>query len=84
MHPGTTFVSATLNPSNENDLINLLAVRDIPFQPDPPSSFTQAAGSLIGLYPNDPSAGSPFGTGDNTFGLNPQFKRMAAIVGDFE
>ena len=36
---------------------------------------------LLELYPSDPAAGSPFGTGeDNQF--TPQFKRMAALQGD--
>jgi len=34
---------------------------------------------LMELYPDDPSLGSPFGTGDETFGLSPGFKRMSAI-----
>ena len=37
--------------------------------------------TLVNLYPDDPSAGSPFGTGllNNIY---PQFKRLAAILGD--
>jgi acetylcholinesterase len=31
------------------------------------------------LYPNDPAAGAPFGTGNETFGFNPEFKRLAAL-----
>lgn len=35
----------------------------------------------VSLYPDDPAAGSPFRTGtDNNF--YPQFKRMAALIGD--
>ncbi|KAJ7850274.1 extracellular triacylglycerol lipase precursor [Mycena olivaceomarginata] len=37
-------------------------------------------GSL--LYPDIPSLGSPFNTGNETFGLNSQYKRAAAILGD--
>ncbi|KAL5532554.1 hypothetical protein ACEPAF_4328 [Sanghuangporus sanghuang] len=37
---------------------------------------------IIELYPDDPSFGSPFGTGNETFGLSPVFKRAAAIAGD--
>ena len=77
-------MSTNLDASNDNDLVSMLQLRDIPFQNDSPSSFTEAAQNLILLYPNDPSAGSPFGTGGETFGLNPMFKRMAAITGDFE
>ncbi|EFP77213.2 uncharacterized protein PGTG_03169 [Puccinia graminis f. sp. tritici CRL 75-36-700-3] len=34
------------------------------------------------LYPDEPSLGSPFDTGNNTFGLPRIFKRMAAWYGD--
>jgi hypothetical protein len=34
------------------------------------------------LYPSDPAAGSPFDTGSNNTNLSPQFKRIAAIIGD--
>ncbi|KAH9910401.1 carotenoid ester lipase precursor [Epithele typhae] len=37
---------------------------------------------LLELYPADPAAGSPFGTGDaNAF--TPEYKRLAAFQGDF-
>ena len=38
-----------------------------------------AVDKVISLYPDDPSAGSPFGTGNQTFGTSPAFKRAAAI-----
>lgn len=34
------------------------------------------------LYPDEPSLGSPFGTGNKTFGLPKIFKRLAAWYGD--
>ena len=34
---------------------------------------------MISLYPDDPSAGSPFGTGNQTFGTGPGYKRAAAL-----
>jgi len=37
---------------------------------------------VLSLYPDDPSAGSPFGTGNQTFGTGPGFKRGSAILGD--
>lgn len=36
------------------------------------------------LYPNDPSLGSPFNTGNETFGLDPEYKHVAAILGDVD
>ncbi|KAJ8518546.1 hypothetical protein ONZ45_g4385 [Pleurotus djamor] len=37
---------------------------------------------LLDLYPDIPALGSPYGTGNETFGLSSQWKRMAAIFGD--
>jgi acetylcholinesterase len=34
---------------------------------------------LLQLYPNDPVVGSPFGTGNQTFGLNQAYKQVAAL-----
>ena len=34
---------------------------------------------VISLYPDIPGAGSPFGTGKETFGTGPGYKRQAAI-----
>lgn len=34
------------------------------------------------LYPAELSLGSPYGTGNETFGLSPAFKRAASILGD--
>ncbi|KLT42256.1 alpha/beta-hydrolase [Cutaneotrichosporon oleaginosum] len=33
-------------------------------------------------YPNIPRIGSPFDTGNETFGLSPKFKQLAAVTGD--
>lgn len=82
---GTIFVSTGLNATTDTDLVNLLSVRDVPFAGgDPPPNFSQAAQELLQLYPDNPAAGSPFGSGNNTFGFNPEYKRLAAVVGDFE
>ncbi|KAF9257010.1 esterase 1 [Marasmius fiardii PR-910] len=40
------------------------------------------ADQILQLYPNAPALGSPFNTGNETFGLNSQYKRAAAILGD--
>ncbi|KAK4064343.1 hypothetical protein Trihar35433_7860 [Trichoderma harzianum] len=48
--------------------------------------FQQATASqvqdLVATYPDDPSAGSPFRTGSLN-SLYPEYKRLAAILGDF-
>ncbi|KAH9915056.1 carotenoid ester lipase [Epithele typhae] len=38
--------------------------------------------NVLNLYPQDPAAGSPFGTGSN-HSYSPQYKRISAIQGDF-
>ena len=37
------------------------------------------ANKLLKLYPDVPALGSPYNTGNETFGLDSQFKRLAAI-----
>lgn len=37
---------------------------------------------LLKYYPDDPSAGSPYNTGNKTFGRAPQYKRTASVIGD--
>ena len=38
--------------------------------------------TILQMYTDDPAVGSPFGTGNETFGLSSQFKRAAAILCD--
>ncbi|TFK31314.1 esterase 1 [Crucibulum laeve] len=40
------------------------------------------ADQLLELYPNVPALGSPYNTGNETFGLDPEYKRTAALEGD--
>ena len=47
-----------------------------PFGPD---ALKAAIDKVISQYPDDPGAGSPFGTGNETFGTGPGYKREAAI-----
>jgi hypothetical protein len=44
-----------------------------------PDALSAGIGKVISLYPDDPSAGSPFGTGNETFGTGPGYKRGAAL-----
>ena len=47
--------------------------------PSGPDALKAAIDKVMSLYPDDPSAGSPFGTGNETFGTGPGYKREAAI-----
>ncbi|KAK0194626.1 Alpha/Beta hydrolase protein [Armillaria mellea] len=37
---------------------------------------------FLALYPDDPAAGSPYNTGNETFGLSPIYKKCAALRSD--
>ncbi|KAE9397249.1 esterase 1 [Gymnopus androsaceus JB14] len=46
------------------------------------SQVKKAAAQLVALYPDIPALGSPFNTGNDTFGLSPGYKRATAVIGD--
>ncbi|KAE9385803.1 hypothetical protein BT96DRAFT_981948 [Gymnopus androsaceus JB14] len=46
------------------------------------SQLENATKEILELYPAIPALGSPFNTGNDTFGLSPGFKRASAIIGD--
>nr|GAT48218.1 predicted protein [Mycena chlorophos] len=54
------------------------------FTPSFASAEALASGvsELLVLYPDIPALGSPYGTGNDTFGLAPEYKQASAIVGD--
>lgn len=47
-----------------------------------PSANASDIDHLLELYPEDPTQGSPFDTGTSN-ALTPEFKRIAAFIGDF-
>ncbi|KAI0284358.1 Alpha/Beta hydrolase protein [Russula aff. rugulosa BPL654] len=59
-----------------------LAERQLYPIPLGPGALTSGLDKVMSLYPDDPSAGSPFNTGNETFGLGPGIKRGFAILGD--
>ncbi|KAL0945836.1 hypothetical protein HGRIS_012119 [Hohenbuehelia grisea] len=77
---GTVFTPQTINNSQtiRNGIIANYS--------DPltrlPVILEAAADKLLQLYPDDPTVGSPYGTGSNTFGLSSQCKRLASLTGD--
>ncbi|TYJ55469.1 hypothetical protein B9479_003859 [Cryptococcus floricola] len=73
---GTLFVPATLSGTSEGyAVISSL---------EPTGLSDESLADLVRYYPNDTSLGSPFGTGNETFGLDPSFKQFAAIFGDMQ
>ncbi|KAK0194672.1 Alpha/Beta hydrolase protein [Armillaria mellea] len=52
------------------------------YSPFPPTISDAILERFLELYPDDPSLGSPYGTGNETFGLPSGYKRVAAMGGD--
>ncbi|KAJ7491235.1 extracellular triacylglycerol lipase precursor, partial [Mycena latifolia] len=77
---GTIFVPQDTNSSDT--IRNYIIVPSTP-SPGGQSALEAAADRILELYPGDPSLGSPFGTGNETFGVGSQYKRFAAVSGDF-
>jgi len=80
---GTLFTPPTGNYTTE--LIEDIIVAN--FSPPTAESVSEsqvktAAAEMLQLYPDIPALGSPFNTGNDTFGLSPGYKRAAAIRGD--
>lgn len=46
-----------------------------------PHASNETIARILELYPADPAAGSPFGTGGQ-FAFNPVYKRLSAFQGD--
>ncbi|KAG8680794.1 hypothetical protein FRC09_017974, partial [Ceratobasidium sp. 395] len=76
---GTVFVNPQ-QPKTEQDLINWLTAQ-LPGLYFGINNLT-AVQQLLKFYPTDPAAGSPYGTGNQTFGLAAQYKRLASVIGD--
>ncbi|KAJ7239771.1 esterase 1 [Mycena haematopus] len=74
----TIFISPSINSSQQTKdfLLSLTA----------PGILTPALNAsidnLLRLYPDIPALGSPFDTGNDTFGLNSQYKRATSVCGD--
>ncbi|TBU28362.1 extracellular triacylglycerol lipase precursor [Dichomitus squalens] len=77
---GTDFVPQSI--SSEQELIEFLVISDNPFNPTLSTKFQQDIATLLQLYPDIPALGSPFGTGNETFGLSSEYKRASALLGD--
>ncbi|KAI9061774.1 esterase 1 [Trametes sanguinea] len=78
---GTFFTPAGV--SSDAQIEEFLVAAALPFQPPPPPPAVSAViAEVLQLYPDDPTLGCPFGTGNETFGLSSEYKRLAAIAGD--
>jgi len=72
---GTIFSLSTLNITTEAEVRTYFKTFYVP------EATSFELDTLLALYPQDPAQGSPFNTGDLNV-LSPQYKRIAAILGD--
>jgi hypothetical protein len=76
---GTIFIPPTFNSTT---LLRDWIIANSSPAAVPPPVHTAIADKLLELYPDDAADGSPFNTGNQTFGLSSQYKRAAAYIGD--
>ncbi|QRW08042.1 carbohydrate esterase family 10 protein [Ceratobasidium sp. AG-Ba] len=80
---GTLFGNgATLN--TDEDVFKWITARSTGYDTGYDMSIDDGAAArrLLEYYSDDPKQGSPYGTGEETFGQGSQFKRFSSIFGD--
>ncbi|KAF8608655.1 alpha/beta-hydrolase [Ceratobasidium sp. AG-I] len=75
----TLFINGT-SLKTEQDIITWLTVRLVGLCPG--ISNVTLIREILKYYPDYPAAGSPYGTGNETFGLGAEYKRFASMMGD--
>lgn len=75
----TIFINGT-SVNSEQDIINWMTTRLPGLYPG--VSNVTLIREILQYYPVSPAAGSPYGTGNETFGQGAQYKRMASVLGD--
>ncbi|KAJ6469165.1 esterase 1, partial [Mycena vitilis] len=78
---GTLFVAASVGTTSVDQIVSQINSSFTPC-PSGPAALSNATNTLLGLYPDDPALGSPFNTGNDTFGFSGEYKRAAALLGD--
>ena len=76
---GTLFLNGT-SLKTEQDIITWLTAQFPGLYPG--ISNVTLIREILKYYPDSPAAGSPYGTGNETFGLGAEYKRLASLMGD--
>ncbi|KAJ7151199.1 extracellular triacylglycerol lipase precursor [Mycena filopes] len=76
---GTYFANPLVNSTAQ---IKAFLVANYSTSTEPSKALESAVDRLLELYPDIPALGSPYNTGNETFGFSSQFKRLASIMGD--
>ncbi|TFK25315.1 triacylglycerol lipase 3 [Coprinopsis marcescibilis] len=78
---GTFFARAARQPGMTEEILRATLVEAV----SPPldeARLNSSINRLLELYPDVPALGSPYGTGDELFGLPSAFKQLSSILGD--
>ncbi|TFK25304.1 triacylglycerol lipase 3 [Coprinopsis marcescibilis] len=79
---GTSFSAVARNENyTESDIRAEILATSSPLAVDP-GHFAEVTDRLLELYPDSPALGSPYGTGEELFGLPSLYKRVSSILGD--
>ncbi|KAL1671468.1 Alpha/Beta hydrolase protein [Schizophyllum commune] len=78
---GTCFIPE-LNASFTTDYISDYLCANFTLPPDDAAHARSALDEFIAMYPDDPSEGCPYNSGNDTFGLDPGYQRLTSIIGD--
>ncbi|ESK89120.1 extracellular triacylglycerol lipase precursor [Moniliophthora roreri MCA 2997] len=77
---GTIFTPTTI--TDERDLRNILIANYTVFPGRTSPNLDDAVSTILKLYPDIPALGSPYNTGNETFGLSTTYERSSAIYND--
>ena len=80
--PRLATIFVPTSTSSDQDITNFFTLYADPLDPHPSTTLQNALATFLDLYPNDPARGSPFGTGNDTFGLGSEYKRVAEMAVD--
>ncbi|KAI0645330.1 carotenoid ester lipase precursor [Trametes meyenii] len=73
---GSAFAFPSLNVTTDEEFAAYISTNFFP------KASKKEIEKILKLYPADPAAGSPFGTGD-AYAYSPQYKRISAFQGDW-
>ena len=80
--PRLATIFVPTSTSSDEDITSFFTFYADPLDPNPSAALQDALATLLDLYPNDLALGSPFGTGNDTFGLGSEYKRIAEMAVD--
>ncbi|TFK25305.1 triacylglycerol lipase 3 [Coprinopsis marcescibilis] len=78
---GTFLANAGRQPGMTEDILKIKLIETVS-PPRDEAQLNSTISRLLELYPDVPTLGSPYGTGDELFDLPSSYKRLSSIMGD--